>query len=140
MQKLILRNTQNPEENELFISESNGKLAELTSSDSNVHIHEDSFEFLSSHQTLTATIVKDGILTFDIVSKADGKFRFKHLSHGKVIKYDWMENTGKIDFTVHKGDRLFLISDEKLEGKILSDSKKQLCIKVNGEIVTLSEL
>lgn len=140
--KLILRNTQNPEENELFISESNGKLAELTSSENNVHIHEDSFEFLSNHQTLTATIVKDGILTFNIISKTAGKFRFKHLSHGKVMKYDWMEEAGKIDFTVHKGDRLFLISDdiEKLEGKISSDSKKQLCIKVNGEIITLSEL
>lgn len=140
--KLILRNTENPEENELFISESKGKLAKLTSSENNVHISENSFEFLSNHQTLTATIIKDGILTFNICSKTAGQYRFKHLSHGKVMKYDWMDTEGTVDFTVHKGDRLFLISGdiENLKGKISSDAKKQLCIKVDGEIITLSEL
>ncbi|MGL5067365.1 MAG: hypothetical protein ACRC6T_05985 [Sarcina sp.] len=137
-----VRETESPENNEIFINSSKYKSVNLTTSEGHVNIDGYNFEFTSAHKSLTIEVVKDGIITVDIKSKSIGKYRFKYLSRGKMIKYDWLTEVNKIDFTVHTGDMLYLLTDDinSLAGSVISGGKKQLCIKVGDKIQTIMEL
>lgn len=143
MDKMILRKTNKPEEEELFIVPSGKVKIQLTTSSTKVTINKNKFLINETHQSVTIKFITDGIIDINILEKSTGKYRIKYLSKGKVTRSDWLEDKDSLQFSGYGGDILFFSTDGNLKNisaEIITETVSYLAINTDNKIYKLGIL